>query len=173
MRSVCAVFYGMAYGKSFPAILKLIVTMVLVDFVLVGVVVSTLAWYVTHRNRACFFGPFRCDPDRAFFLSRPCLVSRLFCNRFLRVQTVHSAEQKVEWAYAFDVHCNGFVPILLLLYVLQFFFMSILTKPSVVATLLGNTLYFVALAYYQYITFLGYSGTAALRLGRAKSERPS
>ena len=84
--------------------------------------------------------------------------SRLFCNRFLRVQTVHSAEQRVEWAYAFDVHCNGFVPVVLLLYVLQFFFMPILTRSSIIATLLGNTLYFVALSYYQYITFLGYSG---------------
>jgi hypothetical protein len=81
------------------------------------------------------------------------------CNRFLRVQTVHAAEQTVEWAYAFDVHCNGFVPVLLLLYLLQFFFLPILTRPTVLATLLGNTLYFVALAYYQYLMFLGYSGT--------------
>ena len=79
---------------------------------------------------------------------------------------MHSVEQKVEWAYAFDVHCNGFVPILLLLYLLQFFFLPILTKPTFLATLLGNTLYFVALSYYQYITFLGYSG---MRFGRGRA----
>ena len=79
---------------------------------------------------------------------------------------MHSVEQKVEWAYAFDVHCNGFVPILLLLYLLQFFFLPILTKPTFLATLLGNTLYFVALSYYQYITFLGYSG---MRIGRGRA----
>ena len=44
-RAVSAVFYGVAYGRSFGAILRLIASMVLVDFVLVGLAVSTLAWY--------------------------------------------------------------------------------------------------------------------------------
>lgn len=33
----------------------------------------------------------------------------------------HSLEQKVEWLYAFDVHCNAFVPLFLFQSVLQFF----------------------------------------------------
>ena len=154
--------YGVAYGLSFPRILRLIVSMVLVDFVLVGIVVSTLAWYAACRRAAprwLSLGPAADATLHGQPRVRPAGCARLFCNRFLRVQTVHSVEQKVEWAYAFDVHCNGFVPILLLLYLLQFFFLPILTKPTFLATLLGNTLYFVALSYYQYIIFLGYSGT--------------
>jgi len=54
--TACAVLYGVAYGLSFPRILRLIVSMVLVDFVLVGIVVSTLAWYEASRLplRDCF-----------------------------------------------------------------------------------------------------------------------
>jgi len=50
------VLYGVAYGLSFPRILRLIVSMVLVDFVLMGIVVSTLAWYEASRPllRDCF-----------------------------------------------------------------------------------------------------------------------
>ena len=81
------------------------------------------------------------------------------CNRFLRTQGVHSVEQSLEWGYAFDVHCNAFVPILLILYVVQFFFMPILISNSVLSRILGNTMYFAALVYYAYITFLGYNGT--------------
>jgi hypothetical protein len=48
--AVCAVFYGIAYGRSFGGILKLVVSMVLVDFVLVGIAVSTLAWWVPVKD---------------------------------------------------------------------------------------------------------------------------
>eukprot|EP01111_Echinosteliopsis_oligospora_P020032 TRINITY_DN998_c1_g1_i1.p1 TRINITY_DN998_c1_g1~~TRINITY_DN998_c1_g1_i1.p1 ORF type:complete len:180 (-),score=19.84 TRINITY_DN998_c1_g1_i1:175-714(-) len=44
-------------------------------------------------------------------------------NKYLRVQgNIHTVEQKVEWLYCFDVHCNSFFPVFLLLYVFQFFF---------------------------------------------------
>jgi len=96
----------------------------------------------------------------------------------LRVQTGHFLEQSVEWAYCFDVHCNSFVPIVLILYVLQFFFIPVthnvrflpffcrgcdyltflsLKKDNFLSIFIGNTMYFVALVYYNYITFLGYT----------------
>ena len=39
-------------------------------------------------------------------------------NRFLKRKVVHhhTSEQSVEWLYAFDVHCNSFVPMFMLLY---------------------------------------------------------
>lgn len=40
-------------------------------------------------------------------------------NARLRVHHSHSVEQRVEWLYAFDVHCNGFVPFFLLTHVAQ------------------------------------------------------
>jgi hypothetical protein len=64
----------------------------------------------------------------------------------------------VEWLYAFDVHCNAFFPVYLLLYVVQFYLSPLLLARSMIATLLANTLYFVAFAYYHYVSFLGYNG---------------
>ena len=71
---------------------------------------------------------------------------------------VHSVDQSVEWAYAFDVHCNSFFPLFLITYVLQLIFLSIVTRDAWISLFLGNTMYFLAASYYTYITFLGYSG---------------
>jgi hypothetical protein len=70
----------------------------------------------------------------------------------------HSTEQKVEWAYAFDVHCNGFLVIFLLTYLLQFCFLALLNRDNWVSLFLGNTIYFAAYSYYFYLSFLGYRG---------------
>ncbi|KAI8800603.1 protein unc-50 [Cladochytrium replicatum] len=86
-----------------------------------------------------------------------------FGNRFLIQHSLHSTEQSVEWAYAFDVHCNSFFPTFLLTYVLQFFFIPILTQDSWICLFFGNTLYLVAGCYYVYITFLGFSALPFLK----------
>lgn len=99
---------------------------------------------------------------RCNFLERGCLIVggsfRSLSNRFLRVTASHSIEQRVEWAYAFDVHCNAFFPVFLILYVVQFFFIPILVRSSWISLLIGNTMYFLSFAWYAYGTFLGYNG---------------
>lgn len=72
--------------------------------------------------------------------------------------TRHSVDQTVEWAYCFDVHCNAFFPLFLITYVLQLCLISVLAQESWVSLILGNTMYLAATLYYNYITFLGYSG---------------
>jgi hypothetical protein len=42
-------------------------------------------------------------------------------NKFLREQSTFTVAEKVEWAFAFDVHCNAFFPLLLILHVVQLF----------------------------------------------------
>lgn len=43
-------------------------------------------------------------------------------NRYLKGPTMAQfVDQNVEWGYAFDVHCNAFFPLLLILHVLQLF----------------------------------------------------
>lgn len=78
-------------------------------------------------------------------------------NRYLRVRRVMSTDQEVEWLYAFDIHCNGFFPVFLLLYVVQYFLVPALLAETFLATLAANTLYAAAFSYYFYVTFLGYS----------------
>jgi len=65
--------------------------------------------------------------------------------------------ETVEWLYAFDVHCNAFVPLYLMLHVGQYLLLPLLLRPGVVALLLSNLLYATAFSVYHYLTFLGYS----------------
>lgn len=58
---------------------------------------------------------------------------------------------------------RAFFPLYLHLYVVQFILLPLLTRSSFVATLLGNSLYLSALAYYVYITFLGYHALPSLQ----------
>jgi len=78
-------------------------------------------------------------------------------NKYLRVQSFHGVEQKMEWMYAFDIHCNSFFPFFLVLYVLHYFLLPFIIQPTFAATVVGNVLYAVAFGYYSYITSLGYS----------------
>ena len=95
-----------------------------------------------------------------FFVIGACIatVAWWFANTKLRVPpTVHNVEQRVEWMYAFDVHCNSYFPLFLVIYVAQFFLIPLLLKePCFLCTFLANTLYACACCYYWYITFLGY-----------------
>lgn len=59
--------------------------------------------------------------------------------------------------YAFDVHCNSYFPLFILLYVGQFLLTPLLLWRGFVPALLSSALYAVALSYYHYLSFLGYS----------------
>ena len=87
---------------------------------------------------------------------------RFFANKFLKHSQVHAVEQNVEWAYAFDVHCNSFFPLYLITYVLHFFLLPILKMDNWFSLFIGNSMYLVAWIYYFYITFLGYHGNVLI-----------
>lgn len=78
-------------------------------------------------------------------------------NKYLRTASFHGVEQKMEWMYAFDIHCNSFFPLFLVLYVVHYFLLPILVNPTFTAAVVGNSLYALALCYYLFITSLGYS----------------
>ncbi|CAG2165015.1 unnamed protein product [Oppiella nova] len=91
------------------------------------------------------------------------LVATLFwfaTNRYMRT----SGTEDVEWGYAFDVHLNAFFPPLLILHVFQLFFYNVfISEDYFIARLFGNTLWMIAVTYYCYITFLGYSCLAIVK----------
>jgi hypothetical protein len=66
---------------------------------------------------------------------------RLAVNMFM-IRGVEGLE--MEWAYAFDLHINGFFVFFSWIYVLQPFLLPILTAQKWISLLMGNTLYFVA-----------------------------
>jgi len=81
---------------------------------------------------------------------------RHLANKYLRQTHAHSVEQEVEWLFAFDVHTNAFFCSFLITYVLQYLLLPLLLGKSIIACIISNTLYAVALAWYAYITHLGY-----------------
>merc|ERR1719210_2565924 len=84
-------------------------------------------------------------------------LSWFISNKYLRVQSFHGVEQRMEWMYAFDIHCNSFFPLFLVLYVVHYFFLPFLIQPTLAAAVVSNMLYALALCYYSYIMSLGYS----------------
>lgn len=89
-----------------------------------------------------------------------CVVATILwwiSNNYLRTKQPFAVEESVEWGYAFDVHCNAFFPLLLILHVLQLLLLGIINHDWFFSVLLADTLWLVALCYYIYITFLGYS----------------
>ncbi|XP_041358018.1 protein unc-50 homolog [Gigantopelta aegis] len=72
--------------------------------------------------------------------------------------------QDVEWGYAFDVHLNAFFPLLMILHLFQLFFLThFINQDHFLSRLFGNTLWLIAIGYYIYITFLGYSALPFLK----------
>lgn len=89
-----------------------------------------------------------------------CLIATLLwwiSNSYLRAKQPFAVEEEVEWAYAFDIHCNAFFPLLLILHVLQLFLIGIINKEWFFSAFVADTMWMIALSYYFYITFLGYS----------------
>lgn len=72
-------------------------------------------------------------------------------------------ESQVEWAYCFDVHCNAFLIIWVVLYFLQFILLPVIHLHKWIGLYVGNTLYCFAFAHYFILTFYGYSQLAFLK----------
>ncbi|KAM4794812.1 protein unc-50 homolog [Rhinophrynus dorsalis] len=70
----------------------------------------------------------------------------------------------VEWGYTFDVHLNAFYPLLVILHFIQLFFINhVITLHWFIGYCVGNTFWLIAIGYYIYITFLGYSALPFLK----------
>lgn len=144
---VTAVAYTIAFQVSVGVFFKLVAGAVFLDFLLFGLVVSTVYWCVDAHDDVASEA-----------------MCRFICNRFLLDPSVRTTGQSVEWLYAFDMHCNAFFPVFLVLYVLQFFLIPLLLREGYFVAFLSNTLFGCALSYYHFLTFLGYSGKCSPRL---------
>eukprot|EP00887_Chlorella_sp_A99_P007806 scaffold20.g7806.t1 len=125
--AAAALVYGLLFSHSLGRALVACVSSVLVDFLGVGCAVATACWLIANR-----------------FLLRKQLHS-------------HAVEQSVEWMYAFDVHCNSFFPLYLVLCAGQLLLCPLLLHAGLTARALSCALYALGLSQYLYLTFLGYS----------------
>lgn len=133
--SISAIAWGATYSPNLWDIFKLVINMVVFDFYVLGILITTLSWIISNK---------------------------LFNPQF-RLLTAFSAASHysvnyIDWGFCFDVHCNSFLIIWCLLYLVQFFLLPVLTiKNSFLSLLLGNTLYFGAIGYYFVVTFYGFN----------------
>lgn len=74
-----------------------------------------------------------------------------------------AVDSQVEWAYCFDVHCNAFLIIWVMLYFLQFLLLPVIHLHKWIGLFVGNSLYCFAFAHYFILTFYGYSQLAFLK----------
>ncbi|KAF5351038.1 hypothetical protein D9756_008316 [Leucocoprinus leucothites] len=132
--TIAAVAWGVVYKLGLWGILNLVLFMVLRDFLLSGIVIATILWFIS--NRMLLSPPSHSTP----------------------------ADSSVEWAYVFDVHTNAFFPLYLTLYLAQLFLLPIVLKDNWVCLWLGNTLYLAAFAQYTYGVYLGLSVRSELLL---------
>ena len=125
--AVVACAYGAAYRASSPLAMAWLIGQFWAAFVLGGAAAATASWAAA--NRYCRAG----------------------------AAAPHSVEQAVEWLFAWDVHCNAFVPVLLLVYVANFLLQPLtMSGDGLVPCLVGNALYTAAAGHYLYITFQGF-----------------
>ncbi|KAH3665975.1 hypothetical protein OGAPHI_004164 [Ogataea philodendri] len=142
--TISAIFWGMVYSTSVITIFKLILYMVIVDFVLVGIVVATAGWVIANN----------------YFLQDTSMSSQN-SNRLLKFFL--PTDSTLEWAYCFDIHCNAYLIIWVCLYFIQFFLLPLLRLNNWISTVLGNTLYLASATYYCIITFYGYNALPFLQ----------
>lgn len=136
---ISAVFWGLMYTTGILGILKLILYMVICDFLLFGLAIATIGWVLANK----------------FFLLPD--AQPLTTNSSNALAQYFHFDSILEWTYCFDVHCNAYLIIWLCLYLVQFFFIPLLRMNNFISTIIGNTLYFFALSYYFLITFYGYN----------------
>lgn len=85
------------------------------------------------------------------------------CNRVFKVRG-GGFDQNVEFGYAFDVHCNAFFPLLVILHVLQPILWHVMIDgDSRLATVLGNSMWMSAMCIYVYISMIGYAALPFLK----------
>ncbi|XP_050523021.1 protein unc-50 homolog A [Daktulosphaira vitifoliae] len=121
--------------------------------------ISSIAFtFVLKLGIAAFFKFFLYIVVVDCMLSGVCISTLLWfiTNKYL-IKSNYKG-QDVEWAYAFDVHLNAFVPMLVVSHIFQLFFYHIFLRHDwFLPIFIGNSLWVIAIGYYLYISFLGYS----------------
>ncbi|KAK4799530.1 hypothetical protein SAY86_024895 [Trapa natans] len=126
--AVATLAYCAAYGHSAAHAVYVTFSVLFFHFLLAAILLATICWFLT--------------------------------NSYLREEapSSYAVEQRVEWQvlYAFDVHCNSFFPVFVLLYVIHYFVSPLLIAHGFIPVLLSNLFFMVAASYYHYLNFLGY-----------------
>ncbi|OMJ67049.1 hypothetical protein SteCoe_35892 [Stentor coeruleus] len=134
-----------------------------------GLGIASLAYAIALTNEG-FYGLIKAlfSSIVVHFLILGCAIAyinyRVIENHMIKEEIKYSgAGSKVEWLYCFDVHCNSFLPVFLMCYVLQYFLLPVLLYENFISVLISALLNVSALSYYFYITSQGFSALPFLK----------
>lgn len=127
MRQVATVAWAVTFRvSSATSYLSLVFHAVVVEWLGFGVLCATLCWWTANhylRLRAKCVAPIdRLIGTSVSLISRPlltCASLHLCAWSSQGIGDTFFVEQRVEWQFAFDIHCNAFFILFLFLYVLQ------------------------------------------------------
>jgi hypothetical protein len=140
------------WSRDDPCFVLFLCWFIIIDFLAYGFALD-VEYGIGRIFRHIFMGLF-------FFFALGSIVGTctwFLCNKYFQTRHAHSAgSQKVEWFYAFDVHCNAFLPAFLLLGVAQYLLLPLLVRGGILPALLSNTLHLAASLAYVHITVLGF-----------------
>ena len=152
---IASIAWSLAFAWRTPLqFLGLYAYVACVDFLLLGVLLSTGGWWFANAYLHVDAQPAAAPGGHAH--------SRLAARAAGAAWAAEERREAVEWLYAFDIHCNAFLPIYVTLYVLQYLLLPLLMRPGFVPRVAANALYAAAFSAYHYLTFLGYSELPSL-----------
>ena len=144
------------WARDDPAFMLLLTFFILVSSIAYGVAFSaTTAWdmlILTFYGSCSLLGS-------GVILATICWT---IANKQLLYVDALGGDNKVEWLYAFDIHCNAFFTMFLSTHVLQYLLLPLLLGQSFLSCLAANSLHAFGLICYVYITHLGYRSMSFL-----------
>lgn len=138
------------FARDDPAFLALMSSVLLISSLMFGIVM-----------KLSFFNLFKFILWVVFIdcILVGCIIATIYWIVSNKLLVKNSANnQDVEWAYCFDVHLNAFLPLIIVLHVFQLpFIMTLINHDWYISAIIGNSFWLVAISYYFYILFLGFS----------------
>ena len=86
------------------------------------------------------------------------LFCKIIIDKYFRNNEIgNGKEHKIEYVYAFDIHCNSFVPMYFFTSIVPFCILPLVNgSKGFIRILISNTLIFIGISYYLYVTFMSY-----------------
>ena len=139
----CAMYERRGVGKAAWVVLSA----VCFDYIGCGCVIATAYWFLANRYmRVKSSGRGRGSTRHAGTTTTTTTTT-----------TNNNNNNHVEWLFAFDVHCNSFVPLFVALYLGQLILSPLLVQRGFICALLSNILFCLSLSYYHYCQFVGFN----------------
>lgn len=125
-----AVAYGVAFSEPIVEFGFLILEAVAIHLYLASAALATAAWLLASTRLK-----FESVSAHAMGSAKVCfgctlLFRCIFTPRNIPVFLFCSFSRQVEWLFAFEIQCNAFVPVFVLLYVVQYLLLPLLLQVS-------------------------------------------